>query len=75
MKISIIDGHLTTKDKKVVKYMINNKMKSGKSGKTNYYIKNINNNNYEIITQKKSAIFYGEIPKLRNYKSNIIIKH
>jgi hypothetical protein len=38
MNFKVIEGHLTTREKKVVKYMLENKLNAGKAGKKNFLI-------------------------------------
>ena len=75
IKIKVLSGHLTAKDKKVVKQMLDKKMDSGRVGKADYFIKDLGNNKYEI-TQRMMDVGIGIGAKkvLRNYKSKIQIK-
>ena len=75
IKIKVLSGHLTAKDKKVVKQMLDKKMDSGRVGKADYFIKDLGNNKYEITQRMMDAgIGIGAKKVLRNYKSNIQIK-
>ena len=75
IKIKVLSGHLTAKDKKVVKQMLNKKMDSGRVGKADYFIKDLGNNKYEITQRMMDAgIGIGAKKVLRNYKSKIQIK-
>lgn len=75
IKIKVLSGHLTTKDKKVVKQMLDKKMDSGRVGKADYFIKDLGNNKYEITQRMMDAgIGIGAKKVLRNYKSKIQIK-
>jgi hypothetical protein len=59
MKISILEGHLTPQDKKVVKYMLDNKMKAGKVGKKHFTIIPFSGNTYQLLIKVKDR---GLIP-------------
>ena len=75
IKIKVLSGHLTAKDKKVVKQMLDKKMDSGRVGKADYFIKDLGNNKYEITQRMMDAgIGIGAKKVLRNYKSKIQIK-
>ena len=41
IKIKVLDGHLTTKDKKVVKHFLDKGLDSGRVGKSDYFIKDL----------------------------------
>ena len=75
MKIKVLSGHLTALDKKVVKQMLDKKMKSGRVKKTDYFIKDMGSGKYEITQRKMDAgIGIGAGKVLRNYKSRIQVK-
>ena len=75
MKIKVLSGHLTAKDKKIVKQMLNRKMDSGRVGKADYFIKNLGKDKYEITQRMMDAgIGIGARKVLRNYKSKIQVK-
>ena len=62
MKIKVLSGHLTALDKKVVKQMLDKKMKSGRVKKTDYFIKDMGAGKYEI-TQRKMDTGIGTCGK------------
>lgn len=75
MKIKVLSGHLTAKDKKIVKQMLDRKMDSGRVGKADYFIKDLGKGQYEITQRMMDAgIGIGARKVLRNYKSKIQIK-
>ena len=75
MKIKVLSGHLTALDKKVVKQMLDKKMESGRVKKTDYFIKDIGGDKYEITQRKMdTGIGIGAGKVLRNYKSEIQVK-
>lgn len=75
MKIKVLSGHLTALDKKVVKQMLDKKMKSGRVKKTDYFIKDMGGGKYEITQRKMDAgIGIGAGKVLRNYKSRIQVR-
>jgi|TARA_B100000035_G_C20842083_1_gene483504 cobalamin biosynthesis protein CbiG len=74
IKIKVLSGHLTTLDKKIVKQMLDKKMDSGRVKKTDYFIKDLGKDQYEITQRKMDAgIGIGAKKVLRNYKSKIRI--
>ena len=75
IKIKVLSGHLTALDKKVVKQMLDKKMESGRVKKTDYFIKDIGGDKYEITQRKMdTGIGIGAGKVLRNYKSKIQVK-
>ena len=75
LKIKVLSGHLTAKDKKIVKQMLDRKMDSGRVGKADYFIKDLGKGQYEITQRMMDAgIGIGARKVLRNYKSKIQIK-
>ena len=75
IKIKVLDGHLTTKDKKVVKHFLDKGLDSGRVGKSNYFIKDLGKGKYEIIQKvKERGIGLGAGLILRTYKSRILVK-
>ena len=75
MKIKVLSGHLTAKDKKIVKQMLDRKIDSGRVGKADYFIKDLGKGQYEITQRMMDAgIGIGARKVLRNYKSKIQIK-
>ncbi len=75
MKIKVLSGHLTAKDKKIVKQMLDKKMDSGRVGKADYFIKNLGKGKYEITQRMMDVgIGLGSKKVLRNYKSKIQVK-
>tara|TARA_R100001129_G_scaffold37936_3_gene25539 strand:+ start:9683 stop:10642 length:960 start_codon:yes stop_codon:yes gene_type:complete len=75
IKIKVLSGHLTAKDKKIVKQMLDRKMDSGRVGKADYFIKNLGKDKYEITQRMMDAgIGIGARKVLRNYKSKIQVK-
>ena len=58
MKISTKSGHLTTKDKRVIAHMIDQKMTSGKSGRKTFYL----SNEGDLWTVRKVQKDHGMIP-------------
>ena len=75
IKIKVLSGHLTAKDKKIVKQMLDRKMDSGRVGKADYFIKDLGKGKYEITQRMMDAgIGIGAKKVLRNYKSKIQIK-
>ena len=75
IKIKVLSGHLTAKDKKIVKQMLDRKMDSGRVGKADYFIKDLGKGKYEITQRMMDAgIGIGARKVLRNYKSKIQVK-
>lgn len=75
IKIKVLDGHLTTKDKKVVKHFLDKDLDSGRVGKSDYFIKDLGKGKYEIIQKvKERGIGLGAGLILRTYKSRILVK-
>ena len=75
IKIKVLDGHLTTKDKKVVKHFLDKGLDSGRVGKSDYFIKDLGKGKYEIIQKvKERGIGLGAGSILRTYKSRILVK-
>ena len=75
IKIKVLDGHLTTKDKKVVKHFLDKGLDSGRVGKSDYFIKDLGKGKYEIIQKvKEKGIGLGAGLILRTYKSKILVK-
>jgi len=75
IKIKVLSGHLTAKDKKIVKQMLDRKMDSGRVGKADYFIKDLGKDKYEITQRMMDAgIGIGAKKVLRNYKSKIQVK-
>ena len=75
IKIKVLDGHLTTKDKKVVKHFLDKGLDSGRVGKSEYFIKDLGKGKYEIIQKvKERGIGLGAGLILRTYKSRILVK-
>ena len=75
IKIKVLDGHLTTKDKKVVKHFLDKGLDSGRVGKSDYFIKDLGKGKYEIIQKvKERGIGLGAGLVLRTYKSRILVK-
>jgi|TARA_Y100000361_G_C10982186_1_gene249675 hypothetical protein len=75
IKIKVLDGHLTTKDKKVVKHFLDKGLDSGRVGKSDYFIKDLGKGKYEIIQKvKERGIGLGAGLILRTYKSRILVK-
>ena len=75
LKIKVLSGHLTAKDKKIVKQMLDRKMDSGRVGKADYFIKDLGKGQYEITQRMMDAgIGIGARKVLRNYKSKIQVK-
>ena len=75
LKIKVLSGHLTAKDKKIVKQMLDRKMDSGRVGKADYFLKDLGKGQYEITQRMMDAgIGIGARKVLRNYKSKIQIK-
>jgi hypothetical protein len=75
IKIKVLDGHLTTKDKKVVKHFLDKGLDSGRVGKSDYFIKDLGKGKYEIIQKvKERGIGLGAGLILRTYKSKILVK-
>jgi hypothetical protein len=75
IKIKVLDGHLTTKDKKVVKHFLDKGLDSGRVGKSDYFIKDLGKGKYEIIQKvKERGIGLGAGLILRTYKTRILVK-
>ena len=75
IKIKVLDGHLTTKDKKVVKHFLDKGLDSGRVGKSDYFIKDLGKGKYEIIQKvKERGIGLGAGLISRTYKSRILVK-
>tara|TARA_Y100000296_G_scaffold76664_1_gene97509 strand:+ start:422 stop:679 length:258 start_codon:yes stop_codon:yes gene_type:complete len=75
IKIKVLDGHLTTKDKKVVKHFLDKGLDSGRVGKSDYFIKDLGKGKYEIIQKvKERGIGLGAGLILRTYKTKILVK-
>jgi len=75
IKIKVLDGHLTAKDKKVVKHLLDKGLDSGKVGKSEYYIKDLGKGKYEVIEKaKERGIGLGAGLVLRTHKSKILVK-
>lgn len=75
IKIKVLDGHLTTKDKKVVKHFLDKGLDSGRVGKSDYFIKDLGKGKYEITQKvKERGIGLGAGLILRTYKSRILVK-
>ena len=74
-RIKVLDGHLTTKDKKVVKHFLDKGLDSGRVGKSDYFIKDLGKGKYEIIQKvKERGIGLGAGLILRTYKTRILVK-
>ena len=75
IKIKVLDGHLTTKDKKVVKHFLDKGLDSGRVGKSDYFIKDLGKSKYEVIQKvKERGIGIGAGLIMRTYKSKILVK-
>ena len=75
IRIKVLDGHLTTKDKKVVKHFLDKGLDSGRVGKSDYFIKDLGKGKYEIIQKvKERGIGLGAGLILRTYKTRILVK-
>ena len=79
MKIKVLSGHLTAKDKKIVKQMLDKKMDSGRVGKADYFIKNLGKEKKMtkkflifMISKKDEKFLVKLINKLENFKSSKI---
>lgn len=59
MQIKTIKGYLTAKDKQVVKYMLQSKIRAGKAGKKEYYLMPKAENTYKLMIKVKDR---GLIP-------------
>ena len=75
IRIKVLDGHLTTKDKKVVKHFLDKGLDKGRVGKSDYWIKDLGKGKYEVIQKvKERGIGLGAGMVLRTYKSRILVK-
>ena len=75
IKIKVLDGHLTVKDKKVVKHFLDKGLDSGRVGKSDYFLKDLGKGKYEVIQKvKERGIGLGAGMVLRTYKSKILVK-
>jgi hypothetical protein len=73
LRIKVIKGHLTTKEKQVIKEMINQKLDSGRVGRTDYFIRTVDGKNYNSITVKKERSCIGSPLKERQYHQDFIL--
>lgn len=70
MKISLLNGHLTATNKKVVKYMIENNLNQAGSGGIGYYlIKENENYKVTIVYNEWDCSFMRNKKVLRKYIS------
>ena len=75
IRIKVLDGHLTTKDKKVVKHFLDKGLDKGRVGKSDYFMKDLGKGKFEVIQKvKERGIGLGAGLILRTYKSKILVK-
>lgn len=75
IRIKVLDGHLTVKDKKVVKHFLDKGLDSGRVGKSDYFLKDLGKGKYEVIQKvKERGIGLGAGLIMRTYKSRILVK-
>ena len=75
IRIKVLNGHLTTKDKKVVKHFLDKGLDKGRVGKSDYFMKDLGKGKYEVTQKvKERGIGLGAGLILRTYKSKILVK-
>ena len=75
IKIKVLSGHLTARDKQIVKHLLDKGLDSGRVNKKDWFIKDLGKGKYEVMHKvKERGIGLGAGLVLRTYKSKILVK-
>ena len=75
IKIKVLSGHLTARDKQIVKHLLDKGLDSGRVNKKDWFIKDLGKGKYEVIEKaKERGIGLGAGLVLRTHKSQILVK-